>query len=539
MNENELFDDITRTVGSGMRRRQVIKGILGVLGSAALANLGIAPNRARAAAAVQGCCRFFIKVVKPPENERCLTTGDDNCPPKGFFGFIVGPKIKFDPFKLCCGDRPAGNVVIHVPKCFKPSEEEVCCQYTNTNTGERPFADKFKGSDRCKECFGGTATIGGKICLAGPAITDGVICCPKDTDCCRKKCCSKMAEEHCCTNECCPKDSKCKKAGGCCLPCPASNTGRISAMRSGPPAQADATVQNAVDGISTIAVAKAVNCAVAHMPMQCGGTKSPVVATATKVDQTKPAQFVLRVCTPDGCCCPVDPIFTTLNITTGRWVRQTFTDIPQAESHITVTNGDPGLKKLRIRVNSKHYKTLKLKDNQIKTLNVASAMDAGDHNTISLIGKGELGASADVAIVDSPVSASTALVVENLRGAAFPAEIHRFNTVWGPLAEEVEETSDLRAASVSTQTIRFTFSGALDTAAASNAGLYTVEVNDQAVVVETATAQRSSQGIELTLQLPFGVLQTGDRVGVFWGELLDAKGRPFAGHVSLRAQHIH
>lgn len=272
-----------------------------------------------------------------------------------------------------------------------------------------------------------------------------------------------------------------------------------------------------------------------------GCDDSEVTVTATKPDTDPPtrARLVVEVTNCVDCPATGDPVFTTLNITTGRWVRQTFTDIPQAESYITVTNGDPGLKKLRIRVNGKHYKTLKLKDNRTRTINVASAMKAGDHNTISLIGKGGLGASADVTILDIPPSASTALVVENLRSAAFPAKTHRFNTVWGPLAEEVEETSDLRAASVSTQTIRFTFSGALDTAAASNAGLYTVEVNDQAVVVETATAQRSSQGIELTLQLPSWTLQTGDRVGVSWDELLDAKGRPFAGHVSLRAHNIH
>lgn len=142
------------------------------------------------------------------------------------------------------------------------------------------------------------------ICVSGPGIS------PTKVSCC---CPSRMG-----STTTCWRNANGVQTGECC-----SVRGRVSAIRSGPPAQADATIQDEVKGIDTIAVAKAVNCTVANMPMNAGETESPVVCTATKIDQTKPAQFVFNVCTPgpNVCCCPVDPIFTVLELTTGRWVR--------------------------------------------------------------------------------------------------------------------------------------------------------------------------------------------------------------------------
>jgi hypothetical protein len=81
-------------------------------------------------------------------------------------------------------------------------------------------------------------------------------------------------------------------------------------------------------------------------------------------------------------------------------VKQTFAEIPQAEHFITIQNGDPGLKRLSVRVNGGRSWILRLDDNQDETIDVFSDMVAGD-NTITLIGYGKSGTSALVIISDS------------------------------------------------------------------------------------------------------------------------------------------
>ena len=326
--------------------------------------------------------------------------------------------------------------------------------------------------------------------------------------------------------------------------CPTSDAcvdtfGSITAIRSGPPAQADVTIQNAVEGISSISLTKAVNCTVTPaLPISFSTPNtSPILLTATKTDQTQPAQFEFNVCKPGDLlsCCPIDPILTVLKLTTGRWVRQTFAGVPPAEHFFTVTNGDPGLNRLHIWVNSKHFTTLSLRDNETQNLDLAAAMTE-KANTISLVGAGELGASAAVLIGDTAPAAAAengrmgAMALAQAQGPA-----HRRSAIWGPLAEETEENSHLHAANAASQTVQVNFSGALNSGAASNPSLYTVEVNGKPAAVQVAHVQAGAAGMDLTLQLPPGTLHNGDSVDVFWDTLLDAKGRPLAGHVPLRA----
>jgi hypothetical protein len=106
----------------------------------------------------------------------------------------------------------------------------------------------------------------------------------------------------------------------------------------------------------------------------------------------------------------------------------------------------------------------------------------------------------------------------------------------GPLAEAAEENSHLHAANAAGQTVQVNFSGALNSGAASNPSLYTVEVNGKPAAVQVAHVQAGAAGMDLTLQLPPGTLHNGDSVDVFWDNLRDAKGRPLAGHVPLFAQ---
>lgn len=72
---------------------------------------------------------------------------------------------------------------------------------------------------------------------------------------------------------------------------------------------------------------------------------------------------------------------------------------------MTVTNNNPGLERLHVWINSKHFTTLNLRDNETRSLDLVAAMTE-KANTISLVGAGELGASASVAVVDTPPAAA-------------------------------------------------------------------------------------------------------------------------------------
>ena len=303
--------------------------------------------------------------------------------------------------------------------------------------------------------------------------------------------------------------------------------------------QADVTIQNNFAGISSISLTTAVNCTVSPALPETFSppNTSTIPLTFTKTDQTKVAEFAVSACPPTGACCSIDPIFTVLELTTGRWVRQTFAGVPKAEHLITVTNGEPGLKRLHVRVNGQRFTAFSLSDNETRSLDVAAAM-TGKANTITLVGAGELGASASVAIGNIPPAAAAAnnggMGAMALAQAQGPA--HWQNAIWGPLTEATEENSHLQTANAASQTVQINFNGALNSGAAANPSVYSVEVNGKAAAVQAAHVQAGAAGMNLTLQLPPGTLHGGDSVNVFWENLLDAKGRPLSGHVPLFAQ---
>jgi hypothetical protein len=204
-----------------------------------------------------------------------------------------------------------------------------------------------------------------------------------------------------------------------------------------------------------------------------------------------------------------------------------------------VTNGDPGLKRLHVRVNGQRFTALSLSDNETRSLDVAAAM-TGKANTITLAGAGELGASAAVTIGDIPPAAAAIAANNGGMGAMALAQAqgpaHRRNAIWGPLTEATEENSHLQVANAASQTVLVNFNGALSNAAASNPSLFTVEVNGKPAAVQAAHLQAGASGMDLTLQLPPGTLHGGDSVDVSWENLLDAKGRPLAGHLALLAR---
>lgn len=74
---------------------------------------------------------------------------------------------------------------------------------------------------------------------------------------------------------------------------------RVTARRAGPPAEADATVQDPLSGLADVLVTRAENADVV-VPAFTAGTTSPVVVTATKIDQGQRARVGLRVTDVQG-----------------------------------------------------------------------------------------------------------------------------------------------------------------------------------------------------------------------------------------------
>lgn len=218
--------------------------------------------------------------------------------------------------------------------------------------------------------------------------------------CCHKgeKCCVGKGTCECCNNKECCKDGKCQPQGG----------GRISSVRTGPPSEMDMAVWSAL-GIKTIAVYKTVNATVTIAPFNAGTTE-PVVCTATKIDQKKPAVALMKVCpeasgiaAADDCCFVCDPILTTLQVPKGRErIRESFTEIPDAEHYVTIQNGHPGLRKLHVFVNGQRAAVLRVGPKGVQTADIAAAMTPGSQNIITLTGQGRPGASALVLISDVP-----------------------------------------------------------------------------------------------------------------------------------------
>jgi hypothetical protein len=177
-------------------------------------------------------------------------------------------------------------------------------------------------------------------------------------------------------------------------------TCRLTATRAGPPKQIDVTVQDTGSGLASVVVTVANNLTAAWAPPWAPGATFPVIYTATKINQALGAQFGLRITDVAGNVTVCDPVDLTVGRDTGKPTTATVTGVPQAESKITITNGTPGLTNLRITVNGRQFQAAGLKAGEVRELDVAWAMMAGDDNTISFMGLGKPTDSAWILVHD-------------------------------------------------------------------------------------------------------------------------------------------
>ena len=75
----------------------------------------------------------------------------------------------------------------------------------------------------------------------------------------------------------------------------------------------------------------------------------------------------------------------------------------QAENTVLIMNGDPGLKKLTTVVNGVVFKTTGLRDGEVRSIDISSALKPGDRNKILVKGHGPKDSTAMVVVSDGSV----------------------------------------------------------------------------------------------------------------------------------------
>jgi hypothetical protein len=152
-------------------------------------------------------------------------------------------------------------------------------------------------------------------------------------------------------------------------------------------------------GLQSIKVVQATNATVA-VPRFPPATRDPAIVTATKIDASQPSTLKLSVTSGAGTTLTCDPVMTTLvDQKHGNGV-QVFTGLAQNESHVLLQNDTPGVQRVDLHVNGRHFRLDHLRDGEERTLDVSSAMQPGGHNTVLVRTRGPRDGSAMLVISD-------------------------------------------------------------------------------------------------------------------------------------------
>jgi hypothetical protein len=374
---SELFDDIARIVASPLPRRRALRLTAASLASATL--MLIAPGLLEAAP-IKRMCNILI-CTDDPRAVMCALHAS-----------------------LCCGSGEKCCETSKTSPCFCCLASQMCCLGNQRTNPTMSCCDPI-----CETCAA-TGTCTAQCPPAGkPALTlccpnaagnaFGICCDPTTNTCCGGVCCNTVganATQKCCKGKCVP------------IADPATFTILAQGVDSSGDAYVQVSVEDSGVGLDSIAVLAATNATI-DIPSFPSGTNAAVVVTATKVDQSQGASFELQACEP-GCasgvcgpcsqCTTFDPLQLTVARSTGKPVSTIVTGIAQTESTVRIANGHPGLEQMDIDVNGTTFRVGGLRDHEVRTLDVAAAMVAGDRNTLRFTPRGKPG-SADILITDA------------------------------------------------------------------------------------------------------------------------------------------
>jgi hypothetical protein len=120
-------------------------------------------------------------------------------------------------------------------------------------------------------------------------------------------------------------------------------------------------------------------------------TTSSIKFIAQRIDTSKAAQLTVTATNAAGktvTCDPISTVVNSLSWQSGLNGVQTFSNLPQSTNIVQITNGNPGLADLLILVNGVPFIEYQMTNGQSLSVNVGSAMKAGNNNTIMLVGVG-------------------------------------------------------------------------------------------------------------------------------------------------------
>jgi hypothetical protein len=172
----------------------------------------------------------------------------------------------------------------------------------------------------------------------------------------------------------------------------------MTAVITGPPKQLTVTVQDTGSGLQSVVVTENANVSVA-IPSFAVGTTSPVIVTATKVDQSSGSSFALRVTDVAGNVTNCDPAMLDVGSEPGMHRVQTAHHVSKGESNVTIYNQTPGLTQLTLIVDGKRLQVDNLTDGEQRTVDASSLMRRGS-NTVTIIAQGKSHGSAIVLLSD-------------------------------------------------------------------------------------------------------------------------------------------
>jgi len=118
------------------------------------------------------------------------------------------------------------------------------------------------------------------------------------------------------------------------------------------------------------------------------------------VTQASNATVTLPSFTP-GSSTDGDPALVTVGRESGDSPVQVIHHVARTESHVTITNGTPGVGSVRLEIHGQRVEATDLHSDQVRTLNVSSAMRNGSDNSIRVVAYGPRGRSAVVLVSDS------------------------------------------------------------------------------------------------------------------------------------------
>jgi hypothetical protein len=171
---------------------------------------------------------------------------------------------------------------------------------------------------------------------------------------------------------------------------------------AGPPTQLIVTFQDTDSGLASIVVTQSDN-ADTVVPPFAVGTTDPVTVTATKINQSQSAHVAITATDLAGNVASCDPVITLVQRSVKGDPQQVRLRVPRAENKIKIINGAPGLRTVTALVNNVTFKVTRLRNGEVRTIDVSSAMRAGNRNVIFLKGHGPQNGAATIVISDGSV----------------------------------------------------------------------------------------------------------------------------------------